>query len=71
MLEYEETNAKNPKLSITFEVADPADDMERNWKVTSISVVHVSYTFSLFVVLELFDFKLSLLFHGFVFLYVT
>ena len=43
MLEYEETNAENPKQSITFEVTEPADAMEKNWKVTAISIVHVSY----------------------------
>ena len=46
MLEYEETSTKNPKPSITFEVAEPADDMEKNWKVTTISVVRVSYSFT-------------------------
>ena len=46
MLEYEETSAENTKPAITFEVAEPADDKERNWKVTTISVVHVSYIFS-------------------------
>ena len=48
MLKYEETSVENPKPSITFEVADPADDMEKKWKVTIISVVHVSYNFSFF-----------------------
>ena len=43
MLEYDETSAGNPKPSITFEVADPADDMEKNWKVTVISTVRVSF----------------------------
>ena len=70
MLEYEETSVKNPKPSITFEVAEPADDMERNWKVTTISVVRVSYTFILFVSFELFNFQLSSLLHGSVSLYV-
>ena len=46
MLEYEETDDENSKPFITFEVAEPADDMERNWKVTVISAVRVSYTFS-------------------------
>ena len=49
MLEYEETSTENPKPSITFEVAEPADDKEKNWKVTTISVVCVSYT-SIFLV---------------------
>ena len=48
MLEYEETSAKYPKPLITFEVAEPADDKEKNWKVTTISVVHVSYFYFLF-----------------------
>ena len=52
MLEYEETDSENTKPSITFEVAEPADDMERNWKVTTISVVRVSNTFSLLVLLS-------------------
>ena len=66
MLEYEETNAENSKLAITFEVAKPADDMEKNWKVTTISSVHVSYIFSLLLLFELFDFQLSSLLCGFV-----
>ena len=70
MLEYEETNAKNPKPSITFEVAEPANDKEKNWTVTTISVVRVSYILSLFVLFELFEFQLSSLLHGFVSLYI-
>ena len=70
MLEYEETNVKNPKQSITFEVTEPADDLEKNWKVTTISSVCVSYTLSLFVLLELFFFQLSSFLHGFLCLYV-
>ena len=46
MLEYEEINGENSKPSIIFEVAEPADDMEKNWKVTTISVVRVSYAFT-------------------------
>ena len=67
MLEYEETSAKNPNPSITFDVADPADDMEKNWKVMVISTVRVSYISDLFVLFELFNFQLSLVLHGFVF----
>ena len=43
MLEYEETNAKCPEPSISFRVAEPADDKEKNWKVTIISADSVSY----------------------------
>ena len=43
MLEYEETNAENPKQSISVRVTEPADDEERNWKVTIISAVPVSF----------------------------
>ena len=46
MLEYEESNANNSKPSITFEVAEPANDKEKTWTVTTISVVCVSYIFS-------------------------
>ena len=45
MLEYEETNAEKSKPPITFEVAEPANDMEKTWKVTTNGDVCVSYTF--------------------------
>ena len=45
MLEYEETNAEKSNPSITFEVAEPANDMEKNWEVTTNGDVCVSYTF--------------------------
>ena len=61
-LEYEETGPDNPRpAAIKFEVTEPADDMEKNWKVTTISIDHVSYTFSLSVSLELFDFQFNFL----------
>ena len=44
MLEYEETSAEVPKPSISFEVADPANDKEKDWNVTVVSAVCVSYT---------------------------
>ena len=44
MLEFEETNAESPKPSMSVRVAEPADDKEKNWKVTIISAVFVSYT---------------------------
>ena len=46
MLEYEETSAEDSKPFIIFEVAEPADELEKNWKVTIISAVRVSCTFS-------------------------
>ena len=67
-LEYEETSPDNPRPAIKFEVTEPADDMEKTWKVTTISIDHVSCTFSLSVSFELFDVQLSSLLHGFVFL---
>ena len=69
-LEYQETNSENPKPFITFEVAEPADDMEKNWKIMIIGGVSVSYTFSLFFLLELLDFQLFSLCHVFMSLYV-
>ena len=44
MLEYEESNAENPKPSIFFNVAEPAREKETNWEVTIISADSVSYT---------------------------
>ena len=43
MLEYEETIVKCPKPFISLRVAEPADDKEKNWKVTIISADSVSY----------------------------
>ena len=43
-LEYEETNAENSKLSILFNVTEPAHEKEKNWVVTIISADSVSYT---------------------------
>ena len=42
VLKYEETNAENPCPLVTVSVTEPADDKERNWKVTIISAVPVS-----------------------------
>ena len=70
MLEYEETNEEHSKPAIILEVAEPADDMEKNWKVTIITANHVSYTCSLLLLLELFDFQLSSLLHGVLSLYL-
>ena len=64
MLEYEDSHAEDAKPFITFEVAEPADDMEKNWKVTIISAVRVSFTFSQYFFLP------SSLLHGFVSFYV-
>ena len=41
-LEYEEPNAKNPKPSVFVRVTRPADDREKDWKVTIISADTVS-----------------------------
>ena len=62
-LEYEETNAKNPKPFISVRVTDPANDKEKNWQVTIISAVPVSYTCRLLFLFKLFDFHLSSLSH--------
>ena len=70
MLEYEETNREHSKPSIIFDVAEPASDKEKDWEVTVITANHVSYICSLLLLLELFDFQLSSLLHGFVSLYV-
>ena len=43
-LEYEETNAENPKPSIIFEIAEPANDKQKDWEVTLITADCVSYT---------------------------
>ena len=48
ILEYEETSAEDPKPAICFEVADPANDKEKDWNVTVVSAVCVSYTCSSF-----------------------
>ena len=66
MLEYEETSAENTKRSIVFEVAEPANDRQKDWEVTIITANHVSYTCSLLFIFELFNFHLSSLFHTFV-----
>ena len=42
MLEYEETNDKSLKSSISVSICEPADDKEKNWKVAVISAVSVS-----------------------------
>ena len=70
-LEYEEASVQNSRQSITFEIAEPADDKRKNWKVTLITADHVSYPCSLLLLFELFDFQLSSLLHGFVSLYAT
>ena len=44
LLEYDEPNAENPKPSISVSVAEPADDDEKNWKVSIISTSEVSCT---------------------------
>ena len=44
MLKYEETNAETPSPSISVSITEPADAEERNWKITIISAVPVSYT---------------------------
>ena len=69
-LEYEESSTENTKPSITFEVAEPANDKQKNWEVTVITADCVSYTCSLLFLCELFDYQLSSLFHGFMSLYV-
>ena len=70
MLEYEETSAKDSKPSITFEVVEPAKDKQKDWEVDIITSNRVSYTCSLLLLLELFDFQLSLFLLGFASLYV-
>ena len=67
-LEYEETSAE--KASTIFEVTEPANDKQKSWEVTVITADRVSYTCSLLLLFELFDFQLSSLLDGFVFLYV-
>ena len=47
MLEYEGTTAEVSKPSITFEVAEPANDKQKDWEVTVITANRVSYTCSL------------------------
>ena len=69
-LEYEETSAGNPKPATIFEVTEPANDKQKSWEVTVITADRVSYTCSLLLLFELFDFQLSSLLHGFVSLYV-
>ena len=68
-LEYEATNTKNPNPAIVFEVAEPANDWQKDWHVTLITADCVSYTCNLLFLFELFDFQLSSLLHGFVSLY--
>ena len=41
-LEYEETSAENTKPSILFEVAEPANDKQKDWEVTLITADCVS-----------------------------
>ena len=59
-LEYEEINAENLKPSITFKVAEPANDKQKNWEVTLITADCVSYTCSPLHFFELFEFQFSL-----------
>ena len=47
MLEYEETDAENYSPSISLGVNEPANDEEKNWNVTIVKPVRVSYTFRL------------------------
>ena len=42
LLEYDEPSAQNPKPSISVRVAEPADDDEKNWKVSIIGTGQVS-----------------------------
>ena len=63
MLEYEETSAENTKRCIIFEVAEPANDKQKDWELTLITANHVSYTCSLLLLLELFHFLHSSLSH--------
>ena len=44
LLEYDEPNAESPKQSISARVAEPADDDEKNWKVSIIGTSQVSCT---------------------------
>ena len=43
LLEYDDCNADNPIPSISVRVTEPADDDEKNWKVSMISKSRVSY----------------------------
>ena len=44
LLEYDECTSEKSKPSIAVRVAEPADDDERNWKVSIISTSRVSYS---------------------------
>ena len=63
MLEYEETNTENTKPSILFELADPANDRQKDWEVTIITANRVSYTCCLLLLFEWFHLHLSSLLH--------
>ena len=65
MLEYEETNVEHTKLSVIFEVTEPANDRQKGWEVTVITANCVSYTCSLLFMFEWFHFHLSSLLHTF------
>ena len=69
MLEYEETSAEKPRPSITFKIAEPANDKQKDWEVTLITSNRVCYNCGLLLLFGLFDFQLSPLLHGFVSLY--
>ena len=46
-LEYEETSGEDRKPSTIFEVAEPANDKQKDWDVTVITANRVSCTCSL------------------------
>ena len=66
MLKYEETSAENPEPSISVSVTEPANDKEKDWQVTIISAVPVSYMSMLSFSFKLFDLHCSSLFCAFV-----
>ena len=45
LLEYDVPDAESPKPSISVKVAQPADDDEKNWKVSIIGKSQVSWKF--------------------------
>ena len=53
LLEYDQPDTENAKPSISARVAEPADDDEKNWKVSIIGTSQVSCTILLdFVMFE-------------------
>ena len=53
MLEYEEASDQNPKPSISLRITEPDDEEQKNWKLSIVTSIPVSYTWRLLFVLEL------------------